>query len=699
MAELSRLFVEISSKFDTKGVDAAVKSIEDAEKKIKNVSDGFKTAGIALTAFAAGGVILIRDLVKSISAQELAEAKLSNALKQVGIYTEQVNKQYLEYANNLQKTTKYSDDAVIAAESLLTQLGVMPDMMNEALKATTNLSSALGMDLQSAATLVGKAAAGQVQMFSRYGVVLDDTKVKSEGLSYVLGEINKKFGGAAVAEANTFTGQIERLINQIDDLKEILGKELLPTISKFISGISQLVTWFSNLSPALITFIAQFGMISTAVAGVLGVVSLVVATLPKLAIGINTVTAALKLSGPAITMTTGIVGALAVVILSVVEAYDKWQEAETKRQNEALKNASSGANKVMIRDMQIQAAQYNLNAALAAKNTQEAEKQRKTLESLMRLREKDVIQRDKEAKQIDEKLPATQKVVAEEMASEKELYDYKVATKQLSLTQQLTITEQEIKSHEKGTKERIRLEQQLYDIKKALREKDWTDVSNFLGNVQNLYQNLVDFQNVGIENNKKKDVRAANDRYAAKKASIEKNITDEAERTKQLAELEQAHSAEVSNIEQQADTEARARRAQMKPVMIAQAIANTAQGFTKALAEGGIFGIITGAIVAAAGAMQVATIQAQEFAQGGMVTRATPAIFGEAGPEIALPLNNPKTTEALSKAMSQTTNIGGNNLTINISDSILSNRSMLRENAKIISNEIFKDIKTNRKVK
>ena len=56
-----------------------------------------------------------------------------------------------------------------------------------------------------------------------------------------------------------------------------------------------------------------------------------------------------------------------------------------------------------------------------------------------------------------------------------------------------------------------------------------------------------------------------------------------------------------------------------KAAAVAQAMMNIAQGVTKAMAQGGIFGIITGATVAAAGMAQIAKIKAQSMAEGGLV--------------------------------------------------------------------------------
>ena len=74
------------------------------------------------------------------------------------------------------------------------------------------------------------------------------------------------------------------------------------------------------------------------------------------------------------------------------------------------------------------------------------------------------------------------------------------------------------------------------------------------------------------------------------------------------------YSGEISVQKEERDL----KKAQKAP-MIAMAIANTAVGVTKALEQAGPVGIALGVLVAAAGALEVATIQAQEFASGGIV--------------------------------------------------------------------------------
>jgi hypothetical protein len=78
-----------------------------------------------------------------------------------------------------------------------------------------------------------------------------------------------------------------------------------------------------------------------------------------------------------------------------------------------------------------------------------------------------------------------------------------------------------------------------------------------------------------------------------------------------------------------------------KIAAIANAIVNTAQGVTLALAQGGAFAAPMAAAVAAAGAVQLATIRAQQFGGGGTVSTggigsSTPNVFRPAQPQIPI---------------------------------------------------------------
>jgi hypothetical protein len=87
-----------------------------------------------------------------------------------------------------------------------------------------------------------------------------------------------------------------------------------------------------------------------------------------------------------------------------------------------------------------------------------------------------------------------------------------------------------------------------------------------------------------------------------------------------------------------------------KIAAIANAIVNTAQGVTLALAQGGAYAAPMAAAVAAAGAVQIASIRAQQFGGGGSVSTggigsSTPNVFRPAQPDI--PISSQQNERAL----------------------------------------------------
>lgn len=131
--------------------------------------------------------------------------------------------------------------------------------------------------------------------------------------------------------------------------------------------------------------------------------------------------------------------------------------------------------------------------------------------------------------------------------------------------------------------------------------------------------NFATYQNTLIQNDLQADLAAEQQKYDTKKAWIEANITDEEKKSAMLRTLEQEHGDNQARLQKEAEKRQEEAHRKMKPLLIAEALANTAVGVTKAFAQGGVLGFITGGLVAAAGAAQVAIIDAQKFAEGGIV--------------------------------------------------------------------------------
>jgi len=285
------------------GFDAARKELAGfdadtlkASKSGETLGQSFKEnfAAAATAAVAAGAAIYAvvrigQDFVAASNAQEDAVVALNAALQAQGTYTPQLSAQYQALGASFQKTTIYGDELIEEMEALLVSIGgVMPEQMGAALTASTDLAAALGIDLRSATLLVGKAFAGETGSLTRYGIVIDQAKLKTDGAGAVMDAIAAKMGGRAAAAAKTFSGQLKQLDNTTGDVKETLGAFIGRTLQPAI-GL------FMDLPEPVRTGAIAFGLLGTA-----GV---------ALGAAVAATAAAIALAAPLFGMTAAAVGA------------------------------------------------------------------------------------------------------------------------------------------------------------------------------------------------------------------------------------------------------------------------------------------------------------------------------------------------------------------------------------------------------
>jgi len=144
---------------------------KEAKKGILSLSSTFKTLGLA-----AVGIGLYKTFSAGIEAakrQEDAINQLNSALQITGKFSQKTSDDLQAYASSLQLVTKFGDEAILETQALIQSLGnLSKGELKDATRATLDLAAALNIDLRSAATLVGKAASGEVGSFSRYGVAI-----------------------------------------------------------------------------------------------------------------------------------------------------------------------------------------------------------------------------------------------------------------------------------------------------------------------------------------------------------------------------------------------------------------------------------------------------------------------------------------------------------------------------------------------
>ncbi|HUX16710.1 MAG TPA: hypothetical protein VMW52_09575, partial [Phycisphaerae bacterium] len=230
---------------------ATVPATQSAATGFKTLVGGFIAAQLSVALLMRAWRTLTEFVSGSIAAyavQELAVKKLTQALTMQGNATPRVIDGYKAMASEFQNLTKYGDEAIEALMTTLVQIGnVGPREMKKAVEATTDLAAGLGIDLNAAAILVGKAFAGETGSLSRYGIIVDKVKLKAEGITAVLDAMHQKFGGQAQADAETYSGKVEQMANAWGDFQEIIG-EVIVQNPFMVSALRETIAALSDLN-------------------------------------------------------------------------------------------------------------------------------------------------------------------------------------------------------------------------------------------------------------------------------------------------------------------------------------------------------------------------------------------------------------------------------------------------------------------
>src|SRR3990170_948120 len=200
---------------------------------------------VAGAAFGALGVVLGTSVNEAMKSQKVIK-QLDAVLKSTKGAAGLTKKELLDMAGAFQKVTTFSDEAVLSTENvLLTFTQIKGPLMQQALQAVLDMSTALGTDLQGSAIQVGKALNDPIlgmTALRRVGVSftqdqvdvvkkLVETGQAAKAQQLIIQELNTEFGGSAAKAADTFGGRMAQLKNALSEVQETIGMALLPVLT------------------------------------------------------------------------------------------------------------------------------------------------------------------------------------------------------------------------------------------------------------------------------------------------------------------------------------------------------------------------------------------------------------------------------------------------------------------------------------
>lgn len=228
-----------------------------------NKSVGSIVKGIAGIASAYVGVSAVKgfasDSVTAAKAQVDAETKLGAVLKNVksvqakGPNAYKASAKALEnMAGSIQKVGVIGDEVTLSGMQQLAtfqlsdkEIGTLSGGMDDLLAQQKGLNASQG-DAVNIANMVGKAMSGQTGALSRVGITFTDAQAKaiktgnSMQRAQTIAEVLKdNVGGVNKAMAEQDDGKIQQAANAYGDMKEEIGKGVLPIQAKLASMVTK----------------------------------------------------------------------------------------------------------------------------------------------------------------------------------------------------------------------------------------------------------------------------------------------------------------------------------------------------------------------------------------------------------------------------------------------------------------------------
>jgi len=257
------VILNIVSAFDEKGIRKAQKAFAQLETTTQKASYAMKQWGGPAATAAIGAVTaeLVRA-VKGAAEDQKSQEQLKIALENtVGANQQQVAA-VEDSVTALMYQTATADDELRPALSKLVRATQDVTQAQSLLKLALDISAGSGRDLTSVSTALSRAALGNFTALTRLGIPLDQNAIKAKDLDGVLSGLASSFSGAATKNAQTFEGQLKTLKIAVGEVEENIGKQLIPILSDYAAVLVSLTTdtakvesstktWFDRLKSGI----------------------------------------------------------------------------------------------------------------------------------------------------------------------------------------------------------------------------------------------------------------------------------------------------------------------------------------------------------------------------------------------------------------------------------------------------------------
>ena len=229
------------------------KAVGEADQSLGKIGDSFKKVGIAAAAGFGALAAGLGAAVKAAAEDQQSFEQLRQTIQNTTAATDEMVQAVDDQVAAMSMAFGVADDKLRPALGNLVRATGDVTMSQEILQVALDISAATGRDLDSVSLALAKAYGGQTTALNRLGIQLSDNAKNAGDFKVVTDELTALFGGAAQANADTFSGKMARLQIVLSEAVETIGSYVLPIVT-------ELAEFFLNdLVPIFQRFIDRVG--------------------------------------------------------------------------------------------------------------------------------------------------------------------------------------------------------------------------------------------------------------------------------------------------------------------------------------------------------------------------------------------------------------------------------------------------------
>lgn len=212
--------IPIITSFSDAGIGAA-------EKVFKKFGKTGALVGAAVTAAFGTAAVGITKALQAAADDQKSVALLEKQLRNSVGATNAMVSATEQFIGKMQFASGVADSQLRPALATLVRGTGDLAQAQDLLGLSLDLAAGANVDLESASLALAKAQNGNLGALTKLGIALDPAIIKSKDFARAQEELQKQFGGASAAYADTFEGQLKRLGVVFDEVTESIGYAIL----------------------------------------------------------------------------------------------------------------------------------------------------------------------------------------------------------------------------------------------------------------------------------------------------------------------------------------------------------------------------------------------------------------------------------------------------------------------------------------